>query len=220
MTATIPRCRSRSRCSAGVGLIAADAGRARAWPATAVMVDFQVRKQMLQHGAVVGLAGAHEHYQRSSSSVDEVMNLAGQPAAGAANAMVRRRAGQIRVIRPSPGAAGDVRGVLVSTGNRGIHRHRSVDGPGFVGSGQQPSQHDIAGAFGAHPSVPGPDRLPRSEHLGHLSPGDPTPVPVNNPLDDLASISKGLPFLPVRAGRSSSINDHWASVSNCKGDIP
>jgi hypothetical protein len=91
-----------SRCSAGVGLIAADAGRTRAWPATAATVDFQVRKQMLQHGAVVGLAGAHEHYQRSSSSVDEVMNLAGQPAAGAANAVVRRLARQIRVIRPSP----------------------------------------------------------------------------------------------------------------------
>src|SRR5258705_4662389 len=83
----------------------------------------------------------------------------------------------------------------MSRGNRGIHRHSTVDGPGFVGSSQQPSQHDIPGAFGAHPSVPGPDRLPRSEYLGHVSPGDPTPVPVDDPFDNLTSISKGSALL-------------------------
>jgi hypothetical protein len=61
-----------------------------------------VREQMLQHRAIVGLPGTDEHYQRPSSPVDEVMNLAGQPAAGATNTVVRRLARQIRVIRPSP----------------------------------------------------------------------------------------------------------------------
>ncbi len=65
-------------------------------------IDFQVREQVLQHGAVVGWASAHEHHQRPSAAIDEVMNLAGQSAAGAANAVVRRLARQIRVIRPSP----------------------------------------------------------------------------------------------------------------------
>jgi NAD(P)-dependent dehydrogenase (short-subunit alcohol dehydrogenase family) len=50
----------------------------------------------------VGLAGAHEHHQRPSPPVDEMMDLAGQPASRPANAVVRRLARQIRVIRPSP----------------------------------------------------------------------------------------------------------------------
>lgn len=89
-------------CSAGVGLIAADALRAGMWAATAAAVHFQVREQMLEHRSVVGLAGAHEHHQRSSAAVNEMVNLAGQPAAGAANPVVRRLDRQIRAIRPSP----------------------------------------------------------------------------------------------------------------------
>jgi hypothetical protein len=50
----------------------------------------------------MGLARAYQHHQRSSAAVDEVMDLAGQAAAGAANAVVRRLDRQIRVIRPSP----------------------------------------------------------------------------------------------------------------------
>ena len=57
---------------------------------------------MLEHRGVVGLAGADQHHQRSSRAVDEVVDLAGQPAAGTANAVVRRLDAQIRVIRPSP----------------------------------------------------------------------------------------------------------------------
>lgn len=91
-----------ARYPAGVGLIAAESVRTRAWSATAAPIDFQVREQMLKHGAIVGLAATHEHNQGSSVAIDEVMNLARQSAAGAANAVVRRLAGQIRVIRPSP----------------------------------------------------------------------------------------------------------------------
>jgi hypothetical protein len=61
-----------------------------------------MREQMLQHGAVVGLASAHEHDQGPSAAIDEVMNFAGQSTAGAANTVIRRLARQIRVIRPSP----------------------------------------------------------------------------------------------------------------------
>jgi hypothetical protein len=61
-----------------------------------------VREQMLKHRAVVRLTGADEHYQRASMTVDEVMDLAGQAAARAAQGVVRRLDAQIRVIRPSP----------------------------------------------------------------------------------------------------------------------
>jgi hypothetical protein len=61
-----------------------------------------VAEQMLEHRTVMFLASTDEHHQGSSAAVDEVMSLAGQPAAGAANAVVRRLARQIRVIRPSP----------------------------------------------------------------------------------------------------------------------
>lgn len=86
----------------GVGLVATEAIGARTWPALLTTVDCQVCEQMLQHRAIVGLTGTDEHDQGSSASVDEVMNLAGQPATGTANAVVTRLAGQIRVIRPSP----------------------------------------------------------------------------------------------------------------------
>ncbi|OFJ50314.1 hypothetical protein BEL07_28995 [Mycolicibacterium grossiae] len=88
--------------SAGIGLVATQAIRPRAWPPPTAALGFQVGEQMLQNRSVVGLASAHEHDQRSSVAVDEVMDLAGQSAAGAANAVVRRLAGQICVIRPSP----------------------------------------------------------------------------------------------------------------------
>ena len=57
---------------------------------------------MLEHGSIVGLAGADEHHQRPSAPVDEVMNLAGQATKGTANAVVRRLDAGIVVIRPSP----------------------------------------------------------------------------------------------------------------------
>ena len=89
-------------CSAGVGLVGADAIGASTWPATAAAVHFQVREQMLERRSVVGLASADEHHQGPSAAVDEMVNLAGQPAAGATNAVVKRLARQILVIRPSP----------------------------------------------------------------------------------------------------------------------
>jgi hypothetical protein len=48
------------------------------------------------------LAGTDEHHQWPSVPVDEMVNLAGETTARAANAVVRRLDGQIRVIRPSP----------------------------------------------------------------------------------------------------------------------
>ena len=64
--------------------------------------DLKMSEQVFEDGSVMGLACADEHHQRPSAPIDEVMNLAGQPAAGAANTVVRRLDAQICVIRPSP----------------------------------------------------------------------------------------------------------------------
>ena len=64
--------------------------------------DAQLRQQMREDWGVVGLAGRHQHDQRSAVAVDEVVDLGGQPAAGTADAVVRRLDARIRVIRPSP----------------------------------------------------------------------------------------------------------------------
>lgn len=86
----------------GICLIATNPVRAGARSTAAAAADFQVREQMLKYRAVVGLPSPDEHHQRPSVAVNEVMNLAGQPAAGTPNAMVRRLDQQILVIRPSP----------------------------------------------------------------------------------------------------------------------
>lgn len=57
---------------------------------------------MLEDWPVVGLTSADKYHQRTALTVDKVMDLAGQPAARAANAVVRRLDAKIRVIRPSP----------------------------------------------------------------------------------------------------------------------
>ena len=88
--------------STRIGLVAADAVGAGTWPTTVAAIDFQAREQMLEHRAVVCLAGADQDDQRPAGSIDEVMDLAGLPAAGAANAVVRRLDARILVIRPSP----------------------------------------------------------------------------------------------------------------------
>ncbi len=72
----------------------------------------------------------------------------------------------------------------------GVDRHRPVDHPGRISRGQQPGEHAIPGAVSAHPPMPGPDALPRAEHLGHVPPGDPTAIPINDAFDHRTSITK------------------------------
>jgi len=57
---------------------------------------------MLEDRSVVGLPGGDQHDQGPSRTIDEMVNLAGQTAAGAAYRVVRRLDAWIRVIRPSP----------------------------------------------------------------------------------------------------------------------
>jgi len=57
---------------------------------------------MLKDGAIVAVAGRDQYHQRSPGAVDEVVDLAGQPATGTTNTVVRRLEAEILVIRPSP----------------------------------------------------------------------------------------------------------------------
>jgi hypothetical protein len=50
----------------------------------------------------VGLASGYQHHQRAPGAIDKVVDLAGQPAARAANTVVRRLDAGILVIRPTP----------------------------------------------------------------------------------------------------------------------
>lgn len=57
---------------------------------------------MLKDRGVIGLPGGDHDHQRATDAVDKVVDLAGQTAAGTADAVVRRLDAQIAVIRPSP----------------------------------------------------------------------------------------------------------------------
>lgn len=84
-----------------VRLIAPDRVRASAWP-TDRTSDAQVSHQWQEHRRVTGLAGREQRDQRQAVAVDELVDLRRQPAAGAADRVIRRLDGRIRVIRSSP----------------------------------------------------------------------------------------------------------------------
>lgn len=70
-----------------------------------------------------------------------------------------------------------------------------MNDPGPLGRGQQTRLHCVPGALRAHPPAPGPDRLPRPEHLRNFTPDDTAAVPVNDSRDYLPSITKRSAFL-------------------------
>lgn len=70
--------------------------------------------------------------------------------------------------------------VLMGTIDRGIHRHLPIDQSSRVSLGQQGSKDLVPGTVNTETSVPFPDRLPRSEVLGKIAPGNPYPVAVDH----------------------------------------
>src|SRR5215213_3381365 len=83
----------------------------------------------------------------------------------------------------------EVRRVLVRTVDRGVHTDRPVDLAGGVGPGQQRGQDRVPRPVAAEPAVPLPHRLPRPERRRQITPRDPTPIPVQDPLHDLTVIT-------------------------------
>src|SRR5699024_12511445 len=80
----------------------------------------------------------------------------------------------------------------MSTVDRGVHRYLPVDETGPVGLGEQRPQDLVPGPITTEAAVPLPDRLPRPVARRQITPGDPGPVPVDDPLQDH-------PMVPVRS---------------------
>lgn len=91
-----------------------------------------------------------------------------------------KRGGPFQDARSMVEGAGDVRGVLMSAGDRRVHRHCPVDDTGRLCSGQQLGHDHVPGAVSTHAPMPGPDALPGPERIGNIAPGDPTPVPIDD----------------------------------------
>ena len=215
----------------GVGLVAAECIRPGPWPPEAA-ADLQLLQQRQKHRRVAGLAGTQQHHQRQPTAVDELVDLRREPAARAAQGMIRRLwrrrlargrpwagpADSCSSIQPPVLAATSGR-VLMSTSDRRVHRDRPVDLSGLVGCRGQPLQHPVPGAVSGHAPVPGPDRLPGTEDLGQIAPGDAGPIPVDDRLDHGPRVGEGPALAACGAGSMSAIIDHWASESTWNLDI-
>lgn len=72
----------------GVGLIAQHRLRAGTWSAWPGPFDSEVGQEELQHRRVSGLARGQRDHQGAFAAVDQLMDLGGQPAAGASDRVV------------------------------------------------------------------------------------------------------------------------------------
>lgn len=85
----------------GIRLVTPERVRSRPRPA-GLAFDSQLRHQRQQHRRVAGLTGGDERGQREPVAIDKLMDLRREPAARAADAVIRRLERQIRVVRSSP----------------------------------------------------------------------------------------------------------------------
>src|SRR5699024_4697800 len=156
---------------------------ARPWPG-----DGQPVQQRAEHWGVPALAGPAQDHQGQAVAVDELMDLGREPAAGETEGVVRRLLAQILVVpqRPLWCARGWCRA--------GAHG-RSWSRPRPTSPAPRSRRRGPAARRGCDPGPvrsPGPvalpHRLPGTEIVGHVAPGDPAPVAVDDPLDDLPVI--------------------------------
>ncbi|GLC62629.1 hypothetical protein PLESTB_001921000 [Pleodorina starrii] len=92
----------RADGSRGVGLVRPQPPGPGPGPPWSVAGHPQVGHQMREHRGVPGLPRAQEHHQRTSGAVDQGVDLAREPTAGAAYRVISRLVGQIRVVRSRP----------------------------------------------------------------------------------------------------------------------
>ena len=91
--------------------------------------------------------------------------------------------------------------MLVGAVDRRVHRHSPVDVSGGVGLGQQDGVDSVPDPVRREAAVAFPHGLPRAELLRQVPPGNPTPVPVSDALDDLSVVSERAAALAVGAGQ-------------------
>jgi hypothetical protein len=142
----------------------------------------QLREQRQQSRRVVGLTGRDGDHQRQPVPVDPMVGLGRRPAAGTTEAVIRRLESRILVDRPSPLCGGqcssraDARERWWSRQrptSPALRRHR-------LARSTRPTPRPRCRR---HAPMPGPDRLPWPGHLRQITPGQPTPVPVDDRLD-------------------------------------
>ena len=78
--------------------------------------------------------------------------------------------------------------MLVGPVDRGVHAHPPVDATVRVRVSLRGRQDLVPRPIAGETRVALPRGLPRPEPLGKITPRDPGPIPVNDPLDDLAMI--------------------------------
>lgn len=81
--------------SAGVGLVAQDSGRLRAWAAGVGSRNADPVEDLTECGGVVDIAGREHDGQGQAPAVDGEVDLGGQPASGPAEGLARLRADRI-----------------------------------------------------------------------------------------------------------------------------
>jgi len=83
--------------------------------------------------------------------------------------------------------------------DRRVDADHPADQAGGVGIGQQSSENVIPGAVTAVAAVTLPQGLPRTELDRDITPGQPAPEPVDDPLHHSAVISERASWHPRRA---------------------
>lgn len=121
-------------------------------------------------------------------AIDELMDLRREPAAGTAQRMISWLDAEILVVPQSPCGALEGGAVLVSAADRGVDRDRPVQLTVRVGTDQQRVEDLVPGAVNCPGAVALPDCLPGPEVGGEIAPGNPTPVAVDDSLDNLSMI--------------------------------
>lgn len=80
--------------------------------------------------------------------------------------------------------------------DRGIDAEVPLDFPSGVGQGDEMGVDPVPGSVSAEPLVTIPDRLPRTELGGQVTPRDPGAEPIDDPLQDLSVIPEW-PMTPM-----------------------
>ncbi len=70
--------------------------------------------------------------------------------------------------------------MLVSTIDRGVHRHLPIDQLSGISLGEQNAKDRVPGTIGTETAVALPDGLPRPEMLRKVTPWNPRTVPVDD----------------------------------------
>lgn len=109
--------------------------------------------------------------------------------------------------------SGRVRRVLVGTVDLRVDRDDPADQTGGIGVSQKGLQDPVPGPVDGAATVAFTHHLPGAEVFGQVTPGNPSPVAVDHPFEDLTGVPERATPLPSLDDRRGSMRAHWPSVS-------